>query len=101
MSRATIDVVISSIDHSGRVPIPKPIRRCSGLRPGQPVEIRFRDGRVEIEPATVPVRIERRGRVAVAVPEEPVPPLTAEEIERIRDECRFEQRCPPIEAGDD
>jgi AbrB family looped-hinge helix DNA binding protein len=77
-----------SIDAAGRLVIPKAIRQAAGLGPETPLEIRYRDGRVEIEPAPVEMRIEMRGKVAVAVPTEPVPPLTTEEVERLREELR-------------
>lgn len=80
-----------SIDSAGRLVIPKAIRRAAGLGPETPLEIRYRDGRVEIEPAPVEMRIEMRGKVAVAVPSEPVTPLTAEEVERVREEIREER----------
>jgi AbrB family looped-hinge helix DNA binding protein len=81
----------SSIDPAGRLVIPKPIRDAAGLRPGEPLEIRVHDGRVEIEPAPVEVRIEMRRGVAVAVPSGPVPTVTAEEVEALRRRIREER----------
>lgn len=78
----------TTMDAAGRLVIPKPIRQRAGLRPGQPLDVSLHDGKVEIEPAPVAVRIEMRGRVAVAVPEEPLPPLTAEEVEATRRQLR-------------
>lgn len=78
----------SSIDPSGRLVIPKRIREEAGLHPGKPLRISLRDGRVEIEPMPAAVRIEQRGRVAVAVPLEPLPPLTTEQVERTRQSLR-------------
>jgi AbrB family looped-hinge helix DNA binding protein len=78
----------TTIDASGRLVIPKPIRQQAGFQPGQPLEVTYRDGHVEIEPAPMPVRIERKGRVAVAVPEQPVPTLSGEVVERVRRELR-------------
>ncbi|MEK6245215.1 MAG: hypothetical protein AABM33_12050 [Pseudomonadota bacterium] len=43
-----------------------------------------RDGRIEIEPAPVAVRLERRGRLLVAVPQEKIAPLTPECVEQTR-----------------
>lgn len=77
-----------SIDAAGRLVIPKAIRQAAGLGPETPLEIRYRDGRVEIEPAPVELRIDMRGKVAVAVPTEPVPRLTTEEVERLREQIR-------------
>lgn len=80
-----------TIDAAGRLVIPKAIRQQAALVPGAPLEIRFRDGRVEIEPAPLRVRIERRGQVAVAVPSRPVPNVTPEEVEGVRRTLREER----------
>lgn len=85
------EAIRSSIDAAGRLVIPKPIREAAGLRPETPLEVRFRDGRVEIEPAPVEVRIEMRRGVAVAVPAGPVPAVTSEEVEAIRRGIREER----------
>jgi len=66
----------SAIDSAGRVVIPKPLRVRLGLDHGRAVEIRERDGRIEIEPAPVPMSLARRAGGRVAVPDENLPPLT-------------------------
>ena len=71
-----------TMDAAGRLVIPKEIRREAGLEPGVPVEIRVNDGRIEIEPKTLPVKLIRRGRFLVAEPAVPVPPMKAEVVER-------------------
>ena len=43
------------MDSAGRVVIPKALRDRLGLEQGKVVEIRERDGRIEIEPASTPV----------------------------------------------
>ena len=48
--------------------------------PGVSLEVTFRDGRIEIEPAPREVQIVRKGRVKVAVPVEESAPLTARTI---------------------
>jgi AbrB family looped-hinge helix DNA binding protein len=82
----------STIDRAGRLVIPKEIRELAGLAAGIPLEIVYRDGHVEIEPAPLEVRIERRGRVSVAVPLRQVPPLTAVEVEQTRAEARSRRK---------
>ena len=76
------------IDRAGRIVVPKPLRQALGLKPGQPLEIRAGDGRLEIEIAFTPMRLEKRGKGLVAVPQSKLPPLTAEQVrdtlERIR-----------------
>lgn len=78
----------SAIDSAGRVVIPKPLRVRLGLEQGRVVEIREREGRIEIEPASTPMSLTRRGGGRVAVPDEKLPPLTDEivraTIERTR-----------------
>ena len=68
----------SVIDAAGRVVIPKEMRERLGLRRGRPIEIRERDGRIEIEPATTSMSLVRRAGGSVAMPEEKLPPLTDE-----------------------
>jgi AbrB family looped-hinge helix DNA binding protein len=76
------------IDRAGRIVVPNPLRQALGLRPGQPLEIRAGDGRLEIEIASTPMRLKKRGRGLVAVPDVTLPLLTADQVgdtlERIR-----------------
>ncbi|MBI4491364.1 MAG: AbrB/MazE/SpoVT family DNA-binding domain-containing protein [Chloroflexi bacterium] len=74
----------TTIDAAGRLVIPKEIRHRAGLRPGMVLDVRWRDGRIEIEPATLPVRLVRKGLLLVAVPEVETEPLTAETVEETR-----------------
>ena len=78
----------TSVDSAGRVVIPKDLRERLGIRRGRPLEIRERDGRIEIEPAATPMALVRRGAGRVAVPAEKLPPLTdalvRETLERTR-----------------
>ena len=48
--------------------IPKDIRRESGIKPGMPLEVRWEKGAIAITPAPLPVKLERKGRLLVAVP---------------------------------
>jgi AbrB family looped-hinge helix DNA binding protein len=62
--------VITTIDASGRLVLPREIRDEAQLEPGMPLRITCRDGRVEIEPAPREVDVVRKGRMRVAVPAE-------------------------------
>ena len=55
------------------------------------MEVIARNGRVEIEPAPLPVRLVKKGRLLVAVPRRRVPPMTAETVERTRERLRGER----------
>jgi AbrB family looped-hinge helix DNA binding protein len=81
----------ATIDSAGRLVIPKEAREQAGLRPGMPLEVRVRDGRIEIEPAPLDVTVEKRGRFHVAVPKAKVPALTDEVVERTRRSVRRER----------
>ena len=70
----------ATIDAAGRIVVPKPLRQALGLRAGQLLEIRAGDGRLEIEIAPTPMQLKKRGKGMVAVPDEPLPELTAEQV---------------------
>ena len=78
----------STIDSAGRIIVPKAMRDALGLKPGQSLEIRASDGRLEIEVSSTPMQLKRKGKGLVAVPDAKLPPLTADQVretlERIR-----------------
>ena len=80
--------MLTTIDAAGRIVVPKSLRDALGLASGQVLEIRACDGRLEIDIAPTPMRLERRGRGVVAVSEVPIEPLSAgtvrETLERVR-----------------
>jgi AbrB family looped-hinge helix DNA binding protein len=78
----------TTIDAAGRLVVPKEIRRQAGIRPNSRLEVRFRDGKIEIEPAPVPVRLERKGRLVVAVAPKGIEALSADIVERARRDLR-------------
>jgi AbrB family looped-hinge helix DNA binding protein len=77
-----------AIDAAGRIVVPKPLRQALGLKPGQMLEIRAGDGRLEIEIASTPMRLEKRGKGVVAVPESELPALTAEQVRETLERTR-------------
>jgi AbrB family looped-hinge helix DNA binding protein len=78
----------TTIDRAGRLVIPKVLREALGLRPGQKVEIRAADGRLEIAVAATAMRLERRGKGLVAVPQDDVPVLTSEQVRETLERTR-------------
>jgi len=79
----------TTIGAGGSITIPEELLEEAGLKPGTPVEVAYRAGRIEIEPASVPMRLEKRGRLTVLVPEEPIAePMTNEQLLKFIDEFR-------------
>jgi AbrB family looped-hinge helix DNA binding protein len=74
----------TTMDQAGRLVIPSEIRREAALQPGTPLEVRWRDGVIEIEPQPLAVTLERKGRLLVAKPATKAPVLRATTIERTR-----------------
>ncbi len=71
-----------TIDSAGRLVIPKPIREEAGIEPGAPLRISVRDGRIEIEPGYVKIRLVKRHGITVAERVEPGPTLTNAQVRR-------------------
>jgi AbrB family looped-hinge helix DNA binding protein len=78
----------TAIDSAGRIVVPKALRDALGLRPGQALEVTAEDGRLEIAVAATPMRLVKRGKGVVAVPEVPLPPLTAAAVRDLLDKTR-------------
>jgi AbrB family looped-hinge helix DNA binding protein len=78
--------MITTMDAAGRLVIPREIRREAALEPGVPLEVRWRDGVIEIEPQPLAVTLTRKGRLLVAAPATAVPPLGTATVERTRRE---------------
>lgn len=78
----------TTIDGAGRLVVPKPIRDAAGIRAGAELEIRVADGRIEIEPAPLEVKLVKRGSLTVAVARKRVPPLTGEVVRQTLDRVR-------------
>ncbi len=71
-----------TMDSAGRLVIPKELRKEAELEPGVPLEIRCRDGLIEISPQVMEVTLEREGPFLVARPKQPVPTLTDAVVNR-------------------
>jgi AbrB family looped-hinge helix DNA binding protein len=80
--------MIITIDHAGRLVLPKAARERARLVPGLPLEVRVVDGRIEIEPARARVTVEKRGGFWVAQPVDAVPTLTQDTVDRAVEELR-------------
>jgi AbrB family looped-hinge helix DNA binding protein len=78
----------SAIDAAGRIVIPKELRELLGLQGGEQVDIRERDGRIEIEPLAAGMSLERRRGGSVAVPDTTLPPLTDELVRETLERTR-------------
>ena len=78
----------TTIDSAGRLVVPKALRQALGFRPGQVLEVRAGDGRLEVEIAETPMVLKRRGKGVVAVPGESLPPLTAETVREAMERVR-------------
>lgn len=74
----------TTIDRAGRVVIPKAVRDEARLEAGSELEIVFRDGRIEIEPATVPMRL----HAGAIEPDATLPPLSPEVVRETLEQTR-------------
>ncbi|MBA3639118.1 MAG: AbrB/MazE/SpoVT family DNA-binding domain-containing protein [Acidobacteria bacterium] len=76
--------MVTTMDSAGRLVIPSEIRREAGIEPDTPLDVRWRDGLIEIEPQPLAVKLEKRGRLVVATPRRRVPALTDATVERTK-----------------
>jgi len=78
----------TTVDRAGRLVIPEEIRRESGIEPGMPLDVRWDNGKIAITPASLPVKLERKGRLLVAVPTKDTPRLTTATVSHTRKRLR-------------
>ncbi len=76
--------MVTTMDRAGRLVIPSEVRREAALEPGTPLDVRWHDGVIEIEPQPLPVKLEREGRLLVARPAAKVAALRSATVERTR-----------------
>lgn len=77
-----------TIDRAGRLVVPKPLRDELNLEPGATLEVRAREGRLELEPVAVPMRLVRRGKGLVATTDEPLPKIGADDVREVLESQR-------------
>lgn len=72
--------MFATIDGGGRVVVPKEVRERLGLRPGSRIVLTEVEGRLEISPATTPVRLADHEGAVVAVADTDLPVLSTEQV---------------------
>ena len=85
----------TTLDAAGRIIVPKALRQTLGLKPGQALDIRAGDGRLEIEIAATPMQLKKRGKGVVAVPDTKLPSLSAEQVRDTLERVRRRKRLTP------
>lgn len=78
----------TTIDSAGRLVIPKSIRDQAGLAAGTEVDVVLRDGRVEVESASVPMRLRKRGARARIEADIVLDPLSADAVRDVLERVR-------------
>jgi len=77
-----------TIDRAGRLVVPKALRDELNLEPGTALEIRAREGLLELEPVVTPMRLVRRGKGLVATTDEPLPRIDADDVRAVTESLR-------------
>lgn len=79
----------TTIDHAGRIVIPKPVRVEAGLAPGTPLDVTLRDGRIEIEAAPVSMNVVSGPRGAtISADAVEMPSLSATDVRAVLERVR-------------
>lgn len=78
----------TTIDHGGRIVIPKPLRDALNLKAGVQLDVVLVDGHLEVDLPVVAMRLEEREGTVVAVADEAMPTLTAAEVRRTLEQVR-------------
>lgn len=77
-----------AIDGVGRIVIPKPMRDVLGIDGPTELELTERDGALELTVPYMKAHLEVRDGLSVIVPDEPVPPVTAEMVREVLERVR-------------
>ena len=85
---AIVFTMKTTIDSAGRIVVPKSLREALNIKPGQILEIRAGDGRLEIEITATPMTLKKRGKDVVAVPDIGLPTLTADAVRETLEHIR-------------
>ncbi|WP_341728964.1 AbrB/MazE/SpoVT family DNA-binding domain-containing protein [Brooklawnia sp.] len=78
----------TTIDSGGRIVIPKELRDALELKPGQFVDIAMLDGRISIDVSGVGMHLETPDGIPVAIPDEPIEPLTVDTVRGVLEHLR-------------
>ena len=89
-----ISTVKTTIDGAGRLVVPKTIREQAGIGPGDVLNVTYRDGRIEIEPAPRDVRITESGGFRIAEPSGPYETLKQATVRRTLDDLHEARKDP-------
>jgi AbrB family looped-hinge helix DNA binding protein len=81
--------MITTIDSRGRIIVPKRLREELRFKPGQKLELSAVDGRLEIKPPTISMRLEKRGGRLVAIADGEMPTLSAEMVRDTLEQIRW------------
>ena len=80
------------MDRSGRVVIPVRAREQLGIQAGQVLEVRVVEGaRLELEPVGPPVRLVEEGGLILFDADEPIEPMSADELREAMERDRAER----------
>jgi AbrB family looped-hinge helix DNA binding protein len=85
---AIMHAMKTTIDSAGRIVVPKSLREALKIKPGQVLDIRAGDGRLEIEITATPMTLKKRGKDVVAVPNVGLPMLTADAVRETLEHIR-------------
>jgi bifunctional DNA-binding transcriptional regulator/antitoxin component of YhaV-PrlF toxin-antitoxin module len=77
-----------AIDAVGRLVVPKALRAELGITGATKLDAIARDGTIELTVADIPARIQEHGGDLVIVSDEPVKPLTVEDVRAAIDRVR-------------